>query len=322
MKRVHAERKKTKKTYTNKYPIGAREFRFFYMIGWILAYWIRHGINPAILSRLNTGLENGGSCTSAKSEIYRYFTKGNPTARKHFATCINIPHDTSWENARESLKTFKDKKIVLKPDNGSRSIGVRTMSTDIGKKSLLKARGKTDYIAQEYISYKHELGIFYYKYPTWKHGKILGIADRKFDNIVDPKNKDQYTDRSDLITPQVTETFNKIVGNKEIYYCRFDIKAKDLEQFKKGRGFKIIEVNAGPDAVSLHALDSRYGVKKKLQMSTEDLKHAFNISRYNAKRRYGNKASMGLIRYILFMVRNEPSLQCLRFRVRNIKNEA
>lgn len=313
------DRKKNRKK-AETYAWGVRQFRFFYMIGWMAKYWITHRTNPAILSRLNIGLRNGGSCTYPKSEIYTYFIKDNPTAKRYFARCIKIPQGMSWEHVKTALKTFSGKKTVFKPDKGSRSMGVRVVSTDAEKKTLLDKRGKTDYIVQEYLQHQHELGVLYYKYPTWKKGKILGIADRKFEDIVDPKHKNQYTDRPDLITRQLTETFNRIVGDKEIYYCRFDIKAESLERLKDGEGFKIIEANAGPDAVSLHAFDSSYSTRKQLKIYIEDLTHAFRIAEMNAKRRFKGKTDMGLIRYIWLMVKEEIPMQCLRFRLRNIKN--
>jgi len=313
------ERKKNRKK-AETYAWGVRQFRFFYIIGWIIKYCITNKTNPAILSRLNIGLKNGGSSTYSKSEIYSYFTKDNPTAKKYFARCIKIPQGMPWKDVKSALKMFDGNKTLFKPDKGSRSIGVRAVSTDAEKRMLLEKRGKTDYIVQEFLPHKHELGLLYYRYPTWKKGKILGVADRKFEDIVNPKHKNQYIDRPDLITPQLTETFNRIVGNKDVYYCRFDIKAESLERFKNGEGFKIIESNTGPDAVSLHAFDSRYSIRKQLKIYSEDLTHAFKISEINAKRRFKGKTEIGLIRYILFMVKEEIPLQFLRFRLRNIKN--
>jgi len=301
---------------TLKPIIGIRVIKFFYIIGWIIKYSIKHKINPAILSRLNPELPNGGKCTLSKSYIYEYFTQNNSTAKKYFAEYIRIPKDTSWNKTKILIKKFDNKKIVLKPDKGIRSTGVMATNSENKIRQLLDA-AKTDYLIQEYIDYKYELGVFYYKYPTWKNGKILGIAERTFEEIVDPHDTEQYTNRSDLITPYVTEVFNKIVGNKKIYFCRFDVRAKNLEEFKKGQ-FKILEANAGPDAVALHALDKTYTRKKQLKLYSEEYVHAFNIA--NTVEIHKNKPKANLIKYFWFMIKDDLPLRLLNYRTRKIIN--
>jgi hypothetical protein len=288
-----------------------RGFRFFYIIGWIINYCITHWTNPAVLSRLNPRIINGGKCTLPKSDTYEYFTQNNSLAKKYFVAYTKIPKDSPWNKTKELLIKFDNKKIILKPDIGLRSIGVMATDNEDKIKALLEV-GKVDYIIQEYINYKYELGVFYYKYPTWKKGKIMGIAQRDFEDIVDPHNVDQYTTREDLITPQVLTIFNKIAGDKEIYFCRFDVRAKSLEDFKKGQ-FKILEANVGPDAVALHALDKNYSWKKQLKLYSEEYVHAFNIAELNK-----NAPKTNFMKYLFFIIQDDIKLRLLKWRVRKI----
>jgi hypothetical protein len=302
-----------RKKLLKKQIIGIREFKFFYIIGWIIKYCITHWTNPSVLSRINPGLPNGGKCTLPKSYTYKYFTKDNPIAKKYFVKCLSIPGSKSWKQARDILKELGNKRIVLKPDKGIRSIGIMITSSDYERKQLLESRGKIDYVAQEHIPHKHELGVFYYKYPTWNKGKIMGIAERAFEGIADPHIKEQYKNRADLITPKVREIFNKIVWDTEVCFCRFDVRAENLEDFKNGEGFKILEANAGPDAVALHALDKNYPWKKQLKLYSEEYVHAFKIAKLNRHRPRTN-----LLKYFWFMIKDEIPLRLLKWRTRKI----
>jgi hypothetical protein len=296
-----------------KHHIGLRELKFFYIIGWILKECILRWRSPAVLSRLNPGLPNGGKCALPKSYTYKYFLKNNPLAKKHFSKSIKIPYNTTWVEAKKLMKPL-GREVVLKPDRGMRSIGVFITTDDDKRERILESRGRNDYLAQEYIKYTYELGVFYYKYPTWEKGKIMGIAERNIEDIADPRKSDQYTNRVDLITPKVTDIFNKIIGDKEIYFCRFDLKVEDLNEFKKGKGFKILEANAGPDAVALHALDKNYDWKKQLKLYSEEYMHAFYIAELNK-----NKPQTRLCKYFLFVMQDEIPLQILKWRMRKIK---
>jgi len=298
-----------------KSRVNIRAFKFFYIIGWIIKYCVTHWTNFAVLSRMNSGIPNGGKSTLPKSYTYEYFTNKNPVAKKHFVEYVKIPRMSANKTKHlitTLLKQAGNNKMVFKPDRGIRSIGVVATNNGDEIETLLNA-AKTDYIAQRYIDYTYELGVFYYKYPTWKKGKIMGIAERTFDEIADPSKKEQYTNRDELITPQLLNEFNKIVSDREVCFCRFDVRAKSLEDFKRGKNFWILEANAGPDAVALHALDKNYPWKKQLRLYSESYRHAFNIAELNK-----NKPRTGLIKYFYYMISDVMPLFFLRLRVRKI----
>ena len=340
--------------------------RFAKIISWIIGYCIRHRINPACLSRINPDIPLGGKILMSKSYTYDYFIKDNTAAKKYFVKTIRLPAGMQWPEAKDEFKKLSgrsDKPIVLKPDRGARSIGVKVTTNDLERIELLRARKKVDYAAQEYIPYKHELGLFYYKYPEWKKGKILGIAEKQFRNITgdgkstlkillkhenipkavmaqllhqyktleyipkldeqvmlintaDHDNDGDYNDRPDLITRRLEKTINEIMRGKKVYFCRFDIRARSFEEFKEGKGFKILEANIGSGAVLLHAFDQRYSSKKQLEKYHEGLIHAFNIAE-----RLKNNPRARIIPYIWYMLKDEIPLYFLKHRINKIKLE-
>ena len=60
-----------------------------------------------------------------------------------------------------------------------------------------------------------------------------------------------YRDASHLITPELSDRFDKIAQSMpEFYFGRFDIRFESVEKMMKGEGFNIIEINgAGAEAI-------------------------------------------------------------------------
>ncbi|MDZ7816745.1 MAG: VTT domain-containing protein [Planctomycetota bacterium] len=53
-----------------------------------------------------------------------------------------------------------------------------------------------------------------------------------------------FKDGTDMVSPQMRETFGEIVsGMEEFYYGRFDLRFSSLEELKQGKGFQIVEIN-------------------------------------------------------------------------------
>lgn len=339
---------------------GYRELKFFIILSWIIKYCITHHINPKAASRLNPGIPRGGKGLASKNYTNTYLTLKNPIAKKYLAKYTFIPANKSYSEMKDEFKKFKNKPVVLKPDQGARSIGVIITTTDSERMKLFNVRKNMNYIAQEYVDYQHELGVFYYRYPSWKKGKILGIAEKIFriisgdgknslqellkdikltkaiqtqmefkfhslkyipssgekimlTNTVDHYDEGEYYDRSDLITPDVEKVFNKIIGDKKFYFCRFDIRAKNLKDFSKGKNFKILELNTGPNVVLLHSFDPRYTKKKQLQIYFKGFTHAFKIAE---KSKSTEKENM--ISYLWFLMKDEIPLFFLKNRIKHI----
>lgn len=69
-----------------------------------------------------------------------------------------------------------------------------------------------------------------------------------------------FLDKTDLITPKLEETFNKVCGQiKGFYYGRMDIRYNSWEELEVGKNFSIIELN-GAGSEPTHIYDPRHSI--------------------------------------------------------------
>ncbi|MBA3901698.1 MAG: hypothetical protein H0X62_16100 [Bacteroidetes bacterium] len=69
--------------------------------------------------------------------------------------------------------------FIAKPDKAERGIGVELLHDLPGLEKYLK-NVSFDFIIQEYISFPFEAGVFYYRFPDAKSGKIPSIVLKEF----------------------------------------------------------------------------------------------------------------------------------------------
>lgn len=156
----------------------------------------------------------------------------------------------------EELKTINEFPIIIKPNIYSR------LSTDTSKISnkieleeyIKRIKNNQNYIVQEFYPSKYEVGVLYEKNPLNKKGKIISIVlKQKYNdvwkplscvNILKKENVCVNKDRSDLITKELNETIEYISSKVPSFYTgRYDIGFDNIEDFKKGKNFKIFELN-------------------------------------------------------------------------------
>ncbi len=86
------------------------------------------------------------------------------------------------------LEKLKNKKIsfplIAKPDLGFRGFLVKKIDSENALKEYLDKNNSVAIILQEFISLPKECGIFYYRLPTEKTGKITSITLKKFLTVV------------------------------------------------------------------------------------------------------------------------------------------
>jgi hypothetical protein len=103
--------------------------------------------------------------------------------------------------------------LIGKPDIGARGMGVKKLLTMHEVISYAEA-SRLDFLVQEFVSYKKEAGIFYYRYPGNESGSISGIVRKEFlrvtgdgvSTIRELCNKDK---RSILQLSQLQNTWGK-----------------------------------------------------------------------------------------------------------------
>lgn len=154
------------------------------------------------------------------------------------------------------IKSLENFPVILKPNMYSRhSTGIFKIENKTELKNIEnKLVSKQNYIVQEFYKSKYEVGVLYEKNPLCKKGKIISIVlKQKYNNYWEPlqcgniiikQNPCYLIDRPDLITKELNETIERISSNiPKFYVGRYDIGFDDIEDFKKGKNFKIFELN-------------------------------------------------------------------------------
>jgi hypothetical protein len=69
--------------------------------------------------------------------------------------------------------------LIGKPDIGGRGRGVKALKDEDDVRGYVK-NAFLDFHIQEFVAYKNEIGVFYYRYPDKENGKISGIVRKEF----------------------------------------------------------------------------------------------------------------------------------------------
>lgn len=121
----------------------------------------------------NPEIENGGYLMESKFDIHRRLPPGS------VPLTIKITGNTSF---REALALKQNTAIgfpcYCKPDIGGKGIGVQKVASEEELHRYHHTIG-VDYLIQEAIPYKNEVGIFYCRLPGSGQGKITGIVAKK-----------------------------------------------------------------------------------------------------------------------------------------------
>ncbi|WP_315815823.1 hypothetical protein [Paraflavitalea speifideaquila] len=67
--------------------------------------------------------------------------------------------------------------LIGKPNVGGRGRGVKVLADETAVINYV-AQAYLDFHIQEYVPWKNEVGIFYYRYPGEAKGKISGIVKK------------------------------------------------------------------------------------------------------------------------------------------------
>ena len=69
--------------------------------------------------------------------------------------------------------------LIGKPDIGMKGMMVKKLENENELLSYATS-SKVDFLIQEYVPYKNEIGIFYYRFPNEEKGQISGIVKKEF----------------------------------------------------------------------------------------------------------------------------------------------
>ena len=147
---------------------------------WVLILSFRYR-GLATMTASNPGIPDGGLVGESKFDILQQLPAKDtiPSAR--------LAANSGTDNVSHALAVMQGQRwvfpIVLKPDVGQRGVGVRLIrSVDQLAAYLSAARG--DIVMQPFHEGPYEAGVFYYRFPGERRGRIFSITDKQFPVLV------------------------------------------------------------------------------------------------------------------------------------------
>jgi hypothetical protein len=126
----------------------------------------------------NPSIRYGGFLGESKKDIYRIVPSSLQPRTLFFDKGSN-PESV----VKELLKSQFQFPLIGKPDMGAKGRGVKKLDDQESVKKYTTLC-QTDFHIQEFVSFKREMGIFYYRYPGQSRGKISGIVEKQFLQVV------------------------------------------------------------------------------------------------------------------------------------------
>ncbi len=167
----------------------------------------------------NPNMENGGYLMESKNAIY------NQLPQNLIPKTILIKSKESKEN---TILKMNEAGIVFpcicKPDVGGKGLGV-TIVKDNEELNNYHNKVKVDYLIQEKVLYKDEVGIFYCRYTNEENGFITGIVGKKDMQVIGDGKKTlkqliesipRFYYQKDFLFDKFRETLNTILPKNEI----------------------------------------------------------------------------------------------------------
>lgn len=122
----------------------------------------------------NPTIRNGGFLLESKKEIYDLIPSEYYPLTKLFHPGTDILTITRSINQAG----FKYP-LIGKPDIGMKGMGVKKLENEF-ELTEYASESKVDFLIQDFVGFKNEVGIFYYRYPNEKNGTISGIVRKEF----------------------------------------------------------------------------------------------------------------------------------------------
>jgi hypothetical protein len=122
----------------------------------------------------NPSIENGGFLNESKKDIHAIMPLNLSPKTAFFSLPAN-PEIVIEELKRQGLKF----PLIGKPDIGGRGRGVKALKDEEDVKAYVR-NAFLDFHIQEFVAFKNEVGIFYYRFPNQSVGTITGIVKKEF----------------------------------------------------------------------------------------------------------------------------------------------
>ena len=196
-------------------------------------------------SAVNPGIEGSGNGLESKFKTIELLPP------KYKPKSIFIPKNQSLKKIISDLNSTAVKfPLIIKPDIGFRGLLVKKINSEFELNNYLKKYNSINLIIQEFIDYKNECGIFYYRVPGEKEGVISSVTLKKYLTVLgDGKstllsliNASERAEKYlDLILEVNKEKLNSIPNNKEEIILNF------IESIERPRKIIILVPSGNPN---------------------------------------------------------------------------
>jgi hypothetical protein len=144
--------------------------------GPLFLYWFFLSLRARSFFFFNTSnptIKNGGFLMESKKEVYDLIPFEYYPATLFFKTATPLEDIIALIKQR-NLKY----PLIGKPDIGMKGMMVKKLE-DQNELSFYVESSKVDFLIQEFVPFKNEIGIFYYRFPNEEKGRLSGIVKKE-----------------------------------------------------------------------------------------------------------------------------------------------
>jgi hypothetical protein len=144
---------------------------------WIYPCWIFLCLRARsffFFAASNPRIKNGGFLNESKQDLVHLIPEQLHPKTVFFSIPAN--GDTVWLELQRKGLSFP---LIGKPNVGGRGRGVKVLKDESEVKNYV-SQAYLDFHIQEFVPWKNEVGIFYYRYPGQPAGVISGIVKKEF----------------------------------------------------------------------------------------------------------------------------------------------
>jgi hypothetical protein len=129
-------------------------------------------------SASNPSIQNGGFLNESKKDIYQITPRHLSPKTVFFSLPANA--DLVIQRLNDAGLQFP---LIGKPDVGGRGRGVKALKDEGDVRSYVQ-NAFLNFHIQEFVAFRNEVGIFYYRYPNQPTGRISGIVRKEFLSVI------------------------------------------------------------------------------------------------------------------------------------------
>ena len=130
----------------------------------------------------NPSIKNGGMAMESKMDIYQLM----PASTR--PETLLIKKNDAWSQIKSTLeRSSLHYPFIVKPDIGMKAFGVAKIESE-DQLRLYLDRTPHDFLIQEFIPFRNEIGVFYARHPEEDKGKITGLVRKDFLKVIGDGN--------------------------------------------------------------------------------------------------------------------------------------